>query len=138
MLFDEIAGSQDHAVSWYVSRRADVLPKELSELELPDSVVAPNGISLQIVRPIVVDDERYRSFDGVMTYPGALPSKVRVELDFNPYSSRLVEIGLRPANRVPWFFVSPQRYFDGAWGVLDSLAEQLANRDARSDEGAAA
>jgi hypothetical protein len=120
---DFIRGEQ--VASWYVSRRVDVPSQDLRTVTLPEVVVAPNGVSLKIQRRIFVDDDQYRSFEGVLAYPGVLSGKVRVELDLNPYCSQLGEIGLRPANRLPGLLVSAERYFDGAWSVLDALASEL-------------
>lgn len=121
---DDFATEQ--TVNWYVSRRVDVLSDDLHEVQLPDAVVGANGVTLTIGRPIFVDDEQYRCFDAVLTYPGVLSGKVRVEVDLNPYSSWLGEIGLRPASRIPRLLVSAERYFDGAWAVLDALAAEIA------------
>jgi hypothetical protein len=112
--------------SWYVSRRVEIPAGELAQLRLPASVTAPDGVSLTIGAPVPVDDEQYRSFEGVLSYPGLVNAKVRVEIDLNPYTSRYGEIGLRPARRVPRLLVSAERYFDGAWSVLDELASTIA------------
>ncbi len=122
---DEFTAAE--TVNWYVSRKVDVLSSDTCVLDLPEAVVASNGVSLTVGSPVFVDDEHYRSFEAVLAYPGVLPGKVRVELDLNPYTSRLVELGLRPARRVPRLLVSAERYFDGAWSVLDALADELAS-----------
>ncbi len=113
------------STNWYVARRIDVPAAALPDLELPPVVVAENGVSLAIEQPIYVDDPSYRSFEAVLTYPGHIPARLRVELDLNPYSSDRGELGLRPAQRMPRILVSAQRYFDGAWSVLDTLADEL-------------
>jgi hypothetical protein len=122
--------------SWYVSRRVEIPAGDLATLRLPASVTAPNGVSLTIGAPVPVDDEQYRTFDGVLTYPGMVTAKVRVEVDLNPYTSSYGEIGLRPARRAPRLLVSAERYFDGAWSVLDELASVLV--EARRMAGRAA
>lgn len=141
---EEFAGGQQggQGVNWYVSRRVEVPASDLPGLALPAEVTGAGGATLRILHPVFVDDEHYRSFAGVLSFPGVLPGKVRVELDLNPYSSSLGEIGLRPARHAPRLLVGPDRWFDGAWSVLDALAEAIsAPRDlegAREGAGAAA
>ncbi|MDA8291351.1 MAG: hypothetical protein M0Z33_06680 [Actinomycetota bacterium] len=136
---DELERTQ--GVSWYVSRRVDVESSDLSEVSLPSEVSGGGGVTLVILGPRYVDDERYRSFSGVLTLPGIVGARMRVEVDLNPYSSRHAEIGLRPAGRAPRYRVAPERYFDAAWRALDALAEAVspASRAERAnDEGGAA
>ncbi len=132
-LIDEEAGQ---STNWYVARRVDLPAAELPEVELPSRVVADNGVTLSIGRPIYVDDPSYRSFEAVLSYPGRVPARLRVELDLNPYSSERGELGLRPAQRLPRILLSAQRYFDGAWSVLDALADDLVARRSGSGQGA--
>jgi hypothetical protein len=116
----------DHTAGWYVSRKVDVPSDDLRAVELPGMVVGSNGVVLELLRPMFVDDEYYRTFEGVLSYPGVLHGKIRVELDLNPYTSRFGEIGLRPAGRLPRLLVTAERFFDGAWSVLDTLAAEIA------------
>lgn len=127
-MFEEPAAHS--MVNWYVSRRLDLLSDELADVELPTKIAASNGVTLVLDGVLEVDDVSYRSFTGVLAYPGKIAGKVRVEVDLNPYSSRFVEIGIRPSRRLPRLLVSADRYFDGAWAVLDSLAVELAERRA--------
>jgi hypothetical protein len=128
-----------HTETWYVSHKVEMRSEDLCATQLPEVVVGSDGVSLKVLKPIFVDDEKYRSFQAVLSYPGVFPGKVRVELDLNPYSSHLGEIGLR-TTRVPRLFVSAERYFDGAWNVLDALAAELAatGAEAAADDGQAA
>jgi len=116
----------EQGVSWYVSRRIEVAASDLPVVQLPSAVTGADGTSLAILGPIFVDDDRYRSFDAVLSFPGMLSGKLRVEIDLNPYSSSFGEVGMRPARRVPRLLVSADRYFDGAWSVLDALAAEIA------------
>jgi hypothetical protein len=131
-MYDELAEVQP--VSWYVSRRVDVLSDAVHDLALPALVSSATGASLVIGTQIPMEDEHYRCYSAVLELPGVFGGKLAVELDLNPYSSRYAEIGLRPARRVPRLFVSAERYFDGAWSVLDALAEQLSSVKATEQE----
>lgn len=127
---DEFA--TDHTVNWYVSRTVDVVAEKMRAVRLPEVVAGSNGVTLTIGRPVFVDDEQYRSFEAVLSYPGVLFGKVHVELDLNPYSSCFGELGLRPTNHVPRL-LSAERYFDGAWSILDALAAELASGEKRAE-----
>ncbi|HVC24394.1 MAG TPA: hypothetical protein VND23_01440 [Acidimicrobiales bacterium] len=116
----------ERGISWYVSRRVDVAASDLPSAQLPTTVTGAGGVTLTILEPIFVDDAQYRSFSGVLSFPGILPGKLRVEVDLNPYSSHFGEVGLRPARHAPRLLVSAERYFDGAWSVLDAIAAELS------------
>ena len=133
---EQVQDAMDEIAGWYVSRRVDIPAGDLAEVTLPGSVKAANGVTLTIGAPVLVEDEQYRSFEGVLTYPGMVTAKVRVEIDLNPYTSSYGEIGLRPARRVPKLLVSAERYFDGAWSVLEELARAMVQ--SRSSAGRAA
>jgi hypothetical protein len=125
----------ERPVGWYVSRIVKLSGERQRSLGLLGGVVAPSGETLAIgdllegERPL----EDHRSYSATLTFPGLIPVKLKVELVVTSYSSNLVEIGLRPLERVPQRRIGAARYFDAAWAVLDAVvrASLLAPSTAR-------
>ncbi|HUZ19514.1 MAG TPA: hypothetical protein VMU75_02955 [Acidimicrobiales bacterium] len=123
-------------VNWYVSRRVEIGSDDAASLRIPERFETTEGVQVEVGESLdyFPNGDPYRTYGAVLTIPGVFATKFPVELDILPFSEGLVELGLRPAARLPRFPIGPRRYFRLAWSVLDSIAESFdeARRVARA------
>jgi hypothetical protein len=120
-----VQNESERPVGWYVSRVVSLRKGQARSLGLLGGVVTPSAATLRIGRPLDRPSplEDHVSYAAVLTFPGLLPTKLKVELVVAGYGGSIVEVGLRPAARVSNRRIGAQRYFDTAWAVLEALSE---------------
>jgi len=111
-------------VNWYVSRRVEIGSDDPGSLRIPERFETEDGVQVEVGESLdyFPYGDPYRTYGAVLTVPGVFATKFPVEIDILPFSDGLVELGLRPAARLPRFPIGPRRYFRTAWSVLDSVA----------------
>ncbi len=114
-------------VNWYVSRRVEIGSDDPGSLRIPERFETEDGVQVEVGESLdyFPYGDPYRTYGAVLTVPGVFATKFPVEIDILPFSDGLVELGLRPAARLPRFPIGPRRYFRTAWSVLDSVRREL-------------
>jgi hypothetical protein len=120
--------------SWHAKRTTGIWSDTVNQVSLPFSVVAENGAVLDIEKPELGGDPRYRLFGGELRFSGrgrGLRMRVLVDVDGDA-EPRLVTLGMSPAGRIP-LRVDESRYLGAAHAVLRALEHAVRSELRRED-----
>jgi hypothetical protein len=113
----------EQPTGWYVSRVVNLPSSQIQALGLLGGIVTPSGAFLKIGEAVEhnLPLEDHQTYSATLSFPGIIPTKLKVELLVARYSGTLAEIGLRPIARVPQR-IGAERYFEAAWAVVEGVA----------------